>query len=68
LRLLAAALTNSVDAYLDATAMTAAYWGKVLSVKIRLTFANPMFGQPGQPQTIQFERVVDVMNKTGVST
>ncbi len=64
-----AALTNSVDTYLDATAVTAGnYWGKVLSVKIRLTFTNPMANQPGQPATIQFTRVVDVMNKTGVST
>ncbi len=61
-----AALTNSADTYLDATAVT--NWSKVLSVKIRLTFTNPMANQPGQPPTIQFERVVDVMNKTGVST
>ena len=64
-----AALTNSADTYLDATAVTAGnYWGKVLSVKIRLTFTNPMANQPGQPATIVFTRVVDVMNKTGVST
>jgi hypothetical protein len=43
-------------------------WSKVLSVKIQLTFTNPMANQPGQPATIQFTRVVDVMNKTGVST
>ena len=61
-----AALTNSVDAYVDATAVTD--WSKVLSVKIILTFTNPMANQPGQPPTIQFTRVVDVMNKTGVST
>jgi type IV pilus assembly protein PilW len=61
-----AALTNSADTYLDATAVTD--WSKVLSVKIRLTFTNPLWPQPGQLPTIQFERVVDVMNKTGVST
>ena len=61
-----AALTNSVDTYLDAPTVTD--WSKVLSVKIRLTFTNPMANQPGQPATIQFTRVVDVMNKTGVST
>jgi type IV pilus assembly protein PilW len=61
-----AALTNSVDAYVDATAVTD--WSKVLSVKIILTFTNPMANQPGQLPTIQFTRVVDVMNKTGVST
>jgi hypothetical protein len=63
-----AALTNSVDTYLDATAMTTAYWGKVLAVKIQLTFTNPLANQAGQPATIVFTRVVDVMNKTGVST
>ena len=35
----------------------------MLSVKIRLTFTNPMANQPGQPATIQSTRVVDVMNK-----
>ena len=44
------------------------YWGKILSVKIQLTFTNPMANQPGQLPTILFTRVVDVMNKTGVST
>jgi type IV pilus assembly protein PilW len=64
-----AALTNSADTYLDATAVTAGnYWGNVLSVKIQLTFTNPMANQTGQPATIQFTRVIDVMNKTGVST
>jgi len=64
-----AALTNSVDTYLDAAAVTAGnYWGKVLSVRIQLTFTNPLANQTGQPATIQFTRVIDVMNKTGVST
>ena len=64
---------NSVDTYLDATAVTAgSYWNKVISVKITLSFANPLFGQSGQTgaamQFIQFTRVVAVMNKTGVTT
>jgi type IV pilus assembly protein PilW len=66
---------NSVDSYLDATAVTAGnYWNNVLSVKVTVTFINPMYGTlPGQsttnvPQTIAFTRVVDVMSKTGVST
>jgi type IV pilus assembly protein PilW len=66
--------TNSVDAYLDAATVTAgnagvSYWPQVKSVKITLTFINPLFGQQGQPnQFVQFTRVVDVMNKTGVTT
>jgi type IV pilus assembly protein PilW len=65
---------NSADTYLDANAVTIGnYWGQVISVKITLTFANPLYGTlAGQslnvPQTIPFTRVVDVMNKTGVST
>jgi len=38
-------------------------------VMISLTFPNPMAGQPGQTSTtITFTRVIDVMNKNGVTT
>ncbi|MEA3097758.1 PilW family protein [Caballeronia mineralivorans] len=64
--------TNSIDAYLDAATVTAGnYWSNVKSVKIKLTFVNPLFGQAGQTtagQFITFTRIVDVMNKTGVTT
>jgi type IV pilus assembly protein PilW len=66
--------TNSIDAYLDAATVTAgnagvSYWPQVKSVKITLTFVNPLFGQQGQPnQFVTFTRIVDVMNKTGVTT
>jgi len=64
--------TNSIDAYLDAATVTAGnYWSNVKSVKITLTFVNPLFGQAGQTtvgQFITFTRIVDVMNKTGVTT
>jgi type IV pilus assembly protein PilW len=64
-----AATTNSVDTYMDATTVTGLnLWNKVLSVKVQLTFKNPLAGQPGQLPTIQFMRVVDVMSKTGVTT
>jgi type IV pilus assembly protein PilW len=64
---------NSVDSYLDAATVTANnYWKKVISVKITMTFVNPMFGQAGQTAAalkyISFTRVIDVMNKTGVIT
>jgi type IV pilus assembly protein PilW len=68
--------TNSVDAYLDAPAVAAGpYWNSVKSVKVTLTFANPLWGSlPGQtkanymPQTVSFTRIITVMSNTGVST
>jgi type IV pilus assembly protein PilW len=66
---------NSADTYLDANTVTANNaWGNVISVKITLAFVNPMYGTGtgqttvNQPQTIQFTRVIDVMNRAGVST
>lgn len=69
---------NSVDSYLDANAVIAGngttdYWSNVLSVKFTLTFVNPMYGTlPGQTTntapTIQFTRIVDVMNTEGVTS
>jgi type IV pilus assembly protein PilW len=62
--------TNSVDAYTNATGVAAGpYWSQVHSVVVTLTFPNPLYGQPGQTQpTIQFQRVIDVMNKGGVTS
>ena len=63
---------NSIDAYLTAPAVTAGgWWGRVISVKVTLTFFNPLAGQPGQPSslnTIDFTRIINVMNKAGVAT
>jgi type IV pilus assembly protein PilW len=57
---------NNVDTYLRADQMAAADWGNVSSVKVRLTFDNPLAGQAGQPATIQFTRTIAVMARTGV--
>jgi type IV pilus assembly protein PilW len=62
---------NSVDTYLDATAVS--NWNNVMSVKITLTFINPMYGKlPGQTtntqQIIPFTRVIDVMSKGGITS
>lgn len=63
------AASNSVDTYLNAAAITAGnYWSQVKSVQVTLTFENPMFGQPSQPQFVNFTRTIAVMNKTGVTT
>jgi len=72
----AAAPGNSVDTYLDAAAVNAgvnglSYWDSVLSVKVTLSFVNPLEGQPGQNAVgvpISFSRIINVMNRAGVST
>jgi type IV pilus assembly protein PilW len=40
----------------------------VSAVRIVLTFANPLFPQTNQPQTITMERVIEVMNRAGLHT
>jgi type IV pilus assembly protein PilW len=72
LRVLYGVITNpalgngAVDTYLRADQMTATNWTNVVSVQVTVTFVNPLAGQPGQPATIPFQRVVGVMNRTGV--
>jgi len=43
---------GSADRYIAAGAMTTANWNSVVSVRITLTFNNPLAGQPGQPNTL----------------
>ncbi|HYS15096.1 MAG TPA: PilW family protein [Burkholderiaceae bacterium] len=43
---------SSADRYIAAGAMTTANWNSVVSVRITLTFNNPLAGQPGQPNTL----------------
>jgi len=60
---------NSVDTYWTATQIAADIttnrWLQVSSVKVVLTFTNPLKGQAGQANTINFERVIGIMNRTG---
>jgi type IV pilus assembly protein PilW len=57
----------SVDTYMTATQVTAANkWLDVSSVKVTLTFTNPLKKQPGQKPQVTFERVIGVMARTGV--
>lgn len=60
--------SGSVNAYLPANQM-AAYWTNVYSVKLTVSFTNPLFGQPGQTTipTISFNRVVGIMANSGVN-
>ena len=63
----------NVDTYLTADQMNAAGgdWGNISSVRVILTFANPLCTpacQPGQKPLITFERVIEVMARAGVHT
>ncbi|HEY8054158.1 MAG TPA: PilW family protein [Steroidobacteraceae bacterium] len=64
----------NVDTYLSADQMNAlgangGDWANISSVKVRLTFTNPLAGQTAnQPQTLVFERVVEVMGRAGLHT
>ena len=61
----------NVDTYLTADQMNAGLaaggdWMNISSVRVVLIFTNPLAGQPGQPATLTFERVVPVMARAGV--
>jgi type IV pilus assembly protein PilW len=72
----------NVDTYLTADQMCSPLvnpcgsddWSNVSSVRVILTFINPLAAKPGQPAipgqppTIQFERVIEVMARGGVHT
>ncbi|HXS20594.1 MAG TPA: PilW family protein [Steroidobacteraceae bacterium] len=58
---------NNVDSYLRADQMTAAQWLNVTSVKVTLTFVNPLANETGQPGTVQFTRVISLMSRIGVA-
>lgn len=64
-------LNYNIDTYLPADQMNAALqaggdWMNVTSVRVTLTFANPLAGSPGQQPTLTFERVVTLMGRAGV--
>jgi type IV pilus assembly protein PilW len=64
-------LNYNVDTYLTADQMNAGLqaggdWMNITSVRIVLTFTNPLANQPGQPPTLVFERIVAVMGRAGV--
>lgn len=68
-----AVVDYNVDTYLTANQMLLAGpngndWLNISSVRIVLTFTNPLAAQPGQPGTIIFERVIEVMARAGVHT
>jgi type IV pilus assembly protein PilW len=59
--------SGAVDAYLTSSQMTnPTYWTNVRTVKVTITFINPLAGQPGQPATIAFTRIIGLKARTGV--
>jgi type IV pilus assembly protein PilW len=59
----------NVDTYLTANLMSATDWMNVTSLKIQLTFRNPLFGQTTtQPANIVFERIIPIMGRAGIHT
>ena len=58
---------NAVDTYFSASQMSSVNWNNVISVLIQLTFSNPLYtnGSTTQPQTIEIQRVVGIMNQLG---
>ena len=61
---------NNVDTYLTATQVTGLSanqfnnWSSVISARVTLTLTNPITG-PGQPATVTFQRLINVMNQVG---
>jgi type IV pilus assembly protein PilW len=71
-------LGTAVDSYAataemaEAAATNPAVWTNVFSVKVRLSFVNPLFSQPGQAvtpgqkqQTLAITKVVGIMSRMG---
>lgn len=66
-----AASNGSADSYMDAAQVAATFmngvipaWDYVVSVRITLSFANPVAGLP----PLQFTRIIPVMSKMGIIT
>jgi type IV pilus assembly protein PilW len=59
----------NVDTYLTADQMLNTDWDNISSVRVILTFANPLYKTGGtQPKTVTFDRVVEVMARAGPFT
>jgi type IV pilus assembly protein PilW len=57
----------NVDTYVTPANMSNTDWDNISSVRVSLTFTNPLYKGPGygQPATITFDRVVEVMAHAG---
>ena len=62
--------TNNVDTYKTADQMSAADWSNTTSVRVTLTFVNPLYAaaqSTQQPQYVYFTRVIALQGRTGVT-
>jgi type IV pilus assembly protein PilW len=62
--------TNNVDTYITANNMTAANWLNVTSVRVMLTFVNPLYDplrSAQQPNYVYFSRVIALQGRTGTT-
>ena len=55
---------GSINQYLAASNMTSILWPQVISVRVSLTFVNPLAGQPGQAATLPFTRIISLMSNS----
>ena len=62
------------DTYIATVNMSQYDWTNVCAVKVDIVFVNPLYQPPGQPHPtpgqlpyVTFERVISVLNKTGVN-
>jgi type IV pilus assembly protein PilW len=55
----------AVNVYVPAADMTTTDWPEVTAVRITVTFVNPLKNQAGQPQTVTFTKVIDIMGRAG---
>jgi len=59
--------SGAADVYLTANQLTSDFWTNIYSVKVTITFINPLAKQPGQPATIAFTRVFGLKSRVGVN-
>jgi len=59
--------TSSGSATMYVPAASVTNWGSVYSVSLKVTFANPLYPQPGQTQYLNFTRVIGLMGMNGAN-
>ncbi|HET8705208.1 MAG TPA: PilW family protein, partial [Pseudomonadales bacterium] len=55
--------TGSVDRLLSADDLKSSDWNAIHSVQLTLQLVNPLANQPGQNPSINFVKVIDLMNR-----
>lgn len=55
----------AVNVYVPAGDMKSTDWSEVSAVRITVTFVNPLQSEAGQPKTVTFTKVIDIMGRAG---